>query len=60
MKVRGRMLAEAAVAEVRWTAKQVNDRARDLARKANDELWKSQSPDDAGHLATGISWVEMH
>ena len=55
VKVRGRMLAEAVVAEVRWAAKQVNDQVRDLAWKVNDELWKSQSPVKGKHHLVSCS-----
>ena len=43
-KVRARALVEVVVAEVRWSTKQANEHAKDLARKANKELQKSQSP----------------
>ena len=44
MKVRARALVEAVVAEVRWAAKQANERVKDLVWKANEELQKLQSP----------------
>ena len=44
MKVRARMLAEAAMAEVRWAAKRTNERAKDAVWKATEELQRLQSP----------------
>ena len=43
------MLTEAVVAGVRQAAKWANNRARDLAWKANNELWKLQSPAKGKH-----------
>ena len=43
-KVRARTLAEAAMAEVRRAAKRANERAKDTARKAMEELQRLQSP----------------
>ena len=37
-KVRGRMLTEAAMAEVRWATKHVNERTKDMAWKTTEEL----------------------
>ena len=53
-KVRARVLAEAAVAEVRWAAKRANEWVKDLAWKVNEELQKSQSP------AKGKCWLVSH
>ena len=43
MKVRVRMLAEAAMAEVRRATKHANECAKDAARKAMEELQRLQS-----------------
>ena len=43
-KVRARMLTEAVMAEVRQAAKHVNEHAKDVARKAMEELQRLQSP----------------
>ena len=43
MKVRARMLAEAAMAEVRQVAKCVNECTKDAAQKATEELQRLQS-----------------
>ena len=43
-KVRARMLAEAAMAEVRWAAKRANERTKDVAQKVTEELQRLQSP----------------
>ena len=51
MKVRARMLTEAAMAEVRWAAKHANERTKDVVRKAMEELQRLQSP------AKGKQWL---
>ena len=43
-KVMARMLVEAVVAEVRRATKHANDRAKEAARKATEELQRLQSP----------------
>ena len=49
IKVRARTLTEAAMAEVRWAAKHTNERAKDVAQKATEELQRTQSPVKGKH-----------
>ena len=53
------MLAEAAMAEVRRAAKCANERAKDMARQATEELQRLQSPAKGKRRLVSIGFLPV-